>query len=191
MRPIVRRLKAALVISASWAVAWGTVGLLAGIVEGVRRGHFPGYPDVGHWWLSPLYLLTRFQAAAVIGAVASLVFTAVLAATARGHSVRSLSTIRTGVWGGVAGGGLFAVAWQAIHTLGGDWTVRPYPAVQLALATLAGAGLAALTLRIARRTAPGTAGLSAVGASASQSVRLSEGDAPTQPVRRSARVSVT
>lgn len=34
MRPIVRRLKAALVVSASWAVAWGTVGLLAGIVGG-------------------------------------------------------------------------------------------------------------------------------------------------------------
>lgn len=192
MPAVVRRVRAALVVAASWAVAWGAVGLLASLLDGAQSGHYPGYPDVAHWWLSPLYLARRFGDAAMIGAVSGLLFAAVVAVAERGRTVRLLSRVRTAAWGAAVGGGLFALAWRAFqHMDGAGWSTKPFPLAQLALAAVGGAGLATFTLWIARRAAPGAGDPTAVGGAEPPSAFLGEGDAPAQPIRQSARARVT
>lgn len=192
MRVLIRRIRAALVVSAAWAVAWGTVGLLAGVVDGVQSGQYPGYPDVEHWWLSPFYLLSRFGAAAVIGAVSGLVFAAVVAVAERGRTTWSLSLKRTAAWGAAVSGGLFTLSWHAFERFAGaGFSSSPFPLGQLALATLGGAGLATLTLWVARRSDTGTDEPPTSGVAGPPSASLRPGEMPAQPARQAHGVPVT
>jgi hypothetical protein len=146
-----RRIKAAVGIGLTWAVAWAA-GLF--IIAGVA------YLVAGYTWAPTMVdLLVNVGMSGAMGFVAGTSFSVVLGITERHHTFAQLSILRFASWGAL--GGLALAAVFSLVTLG----LTPLDVFKAGVvAALLGSGSAAGSLAIARR-ADATDALNATGAS--------------------------
>ena len=160
-----RRLRAVLVTSCIWGLAWIPVGLVVALRDWSALTAHLSMP----WSWPPLEALTPAVAGrAVWGAITGAVFAGLLIARARSRTLDDLS-----VRGVALGGALAALAFPG-GVIGGIWAAEGFQSMTLAPAipsllfgAVFGAGLAAGTLALARR---GTA----IGAPDDREVELRE-----------------
>ena len=88
---MLRRIRAALIITALWVLCWVPLGL---VLDDLVRILVPPQPDID----SPTMGVTIW---AIWGALSGLGFAIVLGFLERGHTVASLSTFRVLSWGAV------------------------------------------------------------------------------------------
>ena len=87
MKPWMRRVRAAVVLGLAWAVVWGPVAVVVGLIID---------PDgsMDEMWIA---------AGAYAGFIGGVVFSMLLAAVARRRTLRELSLARVAAWGAAAG----------------------------------------------------------------------------------------
>ena len=145
MRKWLKRIRGAVGMGLTWAIGWGFVGGLLGVL-----------------WLAVVetpattlaFALALFQAGALVGFILGGTFSVVLAMEGRGRAFDEISLLRFTIWG--AFGGLLMWAPLALTLVGAaGWSVGGTDLLELALTTtvlaLLGAGSAAGTLVLARR----------------------------------------
>jgi hypothetical protein len=133
-----RRLRAALVIAASFAVFWGGYALVGGLLGSFLRDS-DATPS-----------LTRFVVRfAVYGAATGLLFAGVFAVRERGRSLSSLSHVRAAIGGALAGGLLLFTS--AIIGRGPSVASPSVLAMNLGVVAIMSGASAVLALAIARR----------------------------------------
>ena len=132
MRNLLRRVRGAIGMGLTWALAWG----LAGVVMAVITGFTADVPF-------PLFF-------ALLGFIAGVIFSAVLALTARRRSFDEMSLPRFATWGAVGGIVLSALFTPAASLEGIDVLMVA------SIFVLASAACATGSLALARRaTRPG------------------------------------
>ena len=158
MRNLRRRVRGAIGMGLTWALAWGGAGVVMAVVTGFTA-------DVPF----PLFF-------ALLGFIAGVIFSAVLALTMGKRSFEQMSLPRFATWGAVGGVALAALFAPAASLAGSE-------ALMVAsIFALASAACAAGSLAVARRAAGprlpdrrGETGEMAIGDD--QSVRLPRSDA--------------
>jgi len=141
MQKWLRRVRGAIGMGVTWAVAWSAAGAVPRWVFGVETD-------------APLPLIFG-----VFGLVAGLVFSGVLALTERRRTFDQMSLPRFAGWG-AAGGLLLAVAWARAVSLGWGDVLALAPTLAVASA-LCASGSLALARRAVRRELPDGGGDSA------------------------------
>ena len=156
MQKWLRRVRGAIGIGVTWAVAWSTAGTVLKWVFGVDTD-------------APLPLLFG-----VFGLVAGMVFAGVLALTERRRSFDQMSLPRFAGWGAV-GGLLLSAFWARAISLGWGDVLALAPTLAVASAVCASGSLA-LARRAVRRELPDGRGDSAQAELTDQETRkLREG----------------
>lgn len=172
----VRRVRAAFVVAALWALLAAGVGLLFGVGMGVSRSPYPVFPDVGQWWFEWRDLVLRIvRAWAISGACVGLAFAAVFAAAERGRDVQRVSPARAVLWGTLGALGFSAVMvarLAAERRVGAVWSPGAF-VVSLVLTAVFGAVSAWMTMALARGSRPRARSL---GATSSGVVGAGNGD---------------
>jgi hypothetical protein len=138
MQNWLRRIRGALGIGLTWAVAWGAVG-------GVPRWVFGFNTD------APLPLIF-----AVLGFVGGLTFSALLVLSQRRRTFDQMSVARFAGWGAV-GGVVLSAIFTRLASLGAADVLLIAPTFAIASAVCASGSLL-LARRAERRALPGTSG---------------------------------
>jgi hypothetical protein len=143
---LLRRIRGALGVATLWGVTWGLGGaafITWRLWSSFPRNRFPRQLWALH--LLPRIAVEAFAIFAVVGAVAGVAFSLVLAAAERRRTVDSLSVARASVWGAVAG----LAMTLGVVALGHP----PLRVVSVLGAVLTGVGAlsAATTMSLARR----------------------------------------
>lgn len=165
-----RRIRAAVGMGLTWAVAWTPIGLLIGLIMGGNRRIPDGFPLDD--WLVPLTAL---------GFVGGAAFSAVLRIAERRRRFAELSLPRFGAWGALGGLALGLVAIAAWQLDAGYGPVLwPRAAVIVGSATILGAVSASGSLALARRAerdsrGPGGANGAEVGPGEEEPTLLQDG----------------
>jgi hypothetical protein len=142
-----RRIRGAIGMGVTWAIAWGLFGLLIGLTSFVT----PFLP----WDTFFRYFDAPLPALAVPGFFGGMIFSVVLGVVARNRRFNELSMKKFAAWGAL-GGALLSVVPATMVTLG-IATPAPWLNIWLATAVIApplmllGAGSAAGSLAIARK----------------------------------------
>jgi hypothetical protein len=146
---ILRRIRATSVLAGSWAIAWAIlgVGLATWRVFFVR----PQLATPLHYW--PRFALSGGLAFGVWGLAAGALFALSLSKTVHSDTVDNITPRRAAVWGGLAGAGS-VIAMPLIGL-----TAWPVLLVGAAIGASIGSTAAALTVGVARRPLPRTAGM--------------------------------
>ena len=131
-----QRIRGALGMGLTWAIAWGGVGTLVAIGFVLKTGHRPDAPF-------PLIF-------GVFGFVAGLIFSGVLRLVEGRRRFDQMSLPRFAAWG-AAGGFLLSASFVLAVALGGDPTFLRNLVVVGPVFALAGAVSAAGSLALARR----------------------------------------
>ena len=146
-----RRLRAALSIAVIWALVWLPIGLALALYADSRP---PQPSDVISRPVSIPFFVTAWTA---WGALSGAAFTLVLGFAERRQTIENLSIARTAVWGalGAVALPLILIAIDVIRTpvglLGYSWR---FPLLVLSVSATLGAGCAAATLALGRRSTP-------------------------------------
>ena len=143
MRVFLRRLRGALGTGLTWAVGWGVLGAVHGLLIGIIKP-----------WQWEFYnpILTTALGYGIAGLVAGTGFAALLASLDRAKTLEGLSFRRLGVWG-AAGGALVPVLVHLTRGLTSSAGWGDVAVTALVTATMGGLSAAA-TLRVARTALP-------------------------------------
>ncbi len=141
-----RKLRASLVVAATWAVAWGTLSMI-GIYAIVLATRTPAEVAEMASRMGILHSIpaTAFVAGALFGFIAGLLFSLLLAVGESQAASRRVTLARALMWGTVAGLGMGA----AISLVTG-WTVSS----ALAAVFFLSGGVAAVATLVTARRAP-------------------------------------
>jgi hypothetical protein len=139
---LIHRVRAGIVIGLSWSLPWAAAGV-ALMTWRVFLGA-PRLADPLHYW--PRFALTSALTLGAFGFVAGVAFAISLGTRARGRALDDLSGAYAARWGALAGAASIVVA----PLIG--LTVWPVLLAGSALFALVGAGSAAMTLGLARRS---------------------------------------
>jgi hypothetical protein len=146
---VLRQLRAVLGISLLWALVWLPLGVAVALYAAARS------PQPSDFISRPVSLPVFVTAWTAWGGMSGALFAVVLGLTERRHTLGELSMARTAVWGAL-GSMTVPAALIVIEVLRTPLALRLYdwrlPLVALAVSAVLGAGCAAATLTLARRT---------------------------------------
>ncbi len=137
MKKWLRRIRGALGTALTWAVGWGVVGAITGVLEVVLGGDPVAAIPVVAGWVGASFGLAGF--------IGGAIFSTVLGVVEGRRSFDQMSLPRLALWGGVGGvlvGALLVANGAAIGL---------FSAITIALLPLLAAGSAAGSLALARR----------------------------------------
>ena len=148
MTPIVRLFRGVLGTALVWGVAWLTVGVALGIYRALKIfGRL--YPVPTYWWT---IVSTVAAIWAVWGVVSGAAFAIALAIAERRRNLAELSTLRVAIWGAVGANFLPLGYFAVVLTQKSDVALLGPFAIVASVCTMLGAGAAAGTLALARRS---------------------------------------
>lgn len=137
---LLRRIRGIVGTALTWTAGWGVLGAVVSAVTILASGPWDGAPVVGMISMGALFLATY-------GFIAGLVFSLVVLAGERRHTLHQLTLPRVTAWGGLGGVLMAAVP---VATAGPSLLTGVF----LLVSGLLGAGSAAASLAVARRGLP-------------------------------------